>query len=81
MRRRGERSRYQLEWFRPEDVVVDTATPTWVDVLGNAAPPPLLNRLPSPSAVLEGSARPDFHRGPAFRDLRPGGHVAKALGI
>ena len=61
MRRRGRRSPFRPEWFKPEDVVVDTSTPTWVDVMGAEAPPPLLNRLPFPSEVLSGAARPDFN--------------------
>ena len=60
MRRRGRSSPFRLDWFRPEDVVVDTSTPTWVDVMGKPASPPPLNRLPLPAAVLSGTARPDF---------------------
>ena len=60
MRRRGPRSPFQLDWFKPESVVVDGSAPTWVDVTGKAAPPPLLNQLPLPSDVLSGAVRPDF---------------------
>ena len=60
MRRRGRRSPFQLDWFKPEAVVVDCSTPTWVDVMGDPASPPPLGRLPLPAAVLDGSARPDF---------------------
>ena len=60
MRRRGRLSPFQLDWFKPEGVVVDTSTPKWVDVLGVAASPPLLGRLPLPKDVLSGSVPPDF---------------------
>ena len=60
MRRRGRFSPFQLDWFRPEDVVVDSSPPTWVDVLGDPASPPLWGQLPLPSAVLDGSALPNF---------------------
>ena len=60
MRRRGPRSPFQLDWFKPEDVVVDVSTPTWVDLLGNPASPPSYNLLLLPSDVLSGSVHPDF---------------------
>ena len=61
MRSRGKRSPFQLDWFRPEDVVVDESPCTWVDLLGNPASPPRLDRLPKPADVLSGAARPDFN--------------------
>ena len=51
MRRRGRVSPFWLDWFRPDDVVVDCSPPTWVDALGNPASP-LWVQLPLPSAVL-----------------------------
>ena len=39
---------------------MDVSTPSWVDLLGNPAPPPSYDLLPSPSDVLGGSVRPDF---------------------
>ena len=61
MRRRGSRSPFRLDWFKPEDVVVDVSAPSWVDVMGNAASPPPWDGLPLPSDVLSGAARPDFN--------------------
>ena len=60
MRRRGRLSPFRLDWFRPEDVVVVCSPPTWVNVLGDPASLPLWDQLPLPSAVLDGSAPPDF---------------------
>ena len=60
MRRRGAKSPFQLEWFKPEEVAVVDSPCTWVDILGNPASPPRLNTLPSPEAVLSGAAQPDF---------------------
>ena len=60
MRIRGPRSPFKLDWFKPEEVVVDNSTPTWVDLQGNPASPPRLNNLPSPADVLSGAKLPDF---------------------
>ena len=61
MRRCGPRSPFWLDWFKPEDVVVDPSAPTWVDVMGETGSPPPWDKLPLPSDVLSGAARPDFN--------------------
>ena len=60
MRRRGSCSPFQLDWFKPEQVVVDVSASAWVNLLGNLASPPSYDQLPSPSDVLGGSVGPDF---------------------
>ena len=60
MRRRAARPPLIIEGFDPMSVAVDTSPCTWVDLEGNPASPPPLNRLPSPIDVLSGRSTPSF---------------------
>ena len=66
LRRRARRPPTNLG-FDPATVSPGSITPAWVDLLGESAPPPLLNRLPRPVDVLSGSEVPDF-QGLRLRD-------------
>ena len=62
MQRRERRPAILVEGFDPAAVVVDASTPKWVDIWGESASPPQMNKLPFPTDVLAGTALPAFEQ-------------------
>ena len=60
MRRRASRPAIEIAGFDPASVVVDQSPSTWVDLFGQPASPPPLNKLPQPESVISGAALPYF---------------------